>query len=161
MEPKSEESERITYIQPQIVEALSNHRLRQLAEKKRFDELSDENNKSLWQGVADIHPWPDAKTVDVGSSELVFTNLHGGPLGNDTVSKRWISAIAAAELPSIRFHDIRHVFPSLLAVSNENPVTVQGLMGHSDMSTTMNIYSQASNTEQKKALANLYEMLTN
>ena len=161
MEPKSTESERTTYIQPAIVEALSNYRLKQLAEKTKFDNVANESTKSLWQGVADIHPFPDAKTVDVGSGELVFTNLNGGPLINDTVSKRWIKAINIAELPKIRLHDIRHVFPSLLAVLNENPVTVQGLMAHSDMSTTMNIYSQASKTEQKKALGKLYEMLTN
>ena len=152
MEPKTAESERTTYIQPEIVEALSNHRLSQLAEKRQ--------QSTLWQGVVDIEAFPDAKTVDVGSGELVFTNLNGGPLINDTPSKRWISAIAAAELPKIRLHDIRHIFPSLLAVQNENPVTIQGLMAHSDMSTTMNIYSQASKTEQKKALTKLYETLT-
>jgi len=60
----------------------------------------------------------------------------------------------------IRFHDIRHVFPSLLFIQNESPATVQGLMAHEDLSTTMNIYTESSKTEQKKALGKLYEMLT-
>jgi len=160
MEPKSVKSQRTTYLAPSLVESLQNHMLAHIAEKRKFDEESDENTKSLWQGVADIHAWPDSKTVDMGAGELVFTNLSGGPLSEATVRERWINAITAAELPVIRFHDIRHVFPTLLFVQNESPATVQGLMAHEDLSTTMNIYTESSKTEQKKALDKLYEMLT-
>ena len=160
MEPKSVRSERTTYLTPPLVEALSNHRLAQIAEKQRFDAAVGEDTKSLWEGVGDIVAWPDPRTVDMGAGELVFTNLSGGPLSEATVRQRWIKAITAADLPVIRFHDIRHVFPSLLAILNESPATVKGLMGHEDISTTMNIYTESSGTEQKKALDKLYAALT-
>ena len=160
MEPKSVKSERTTYLTAQLVEYLSNHRLAQIAEKQRFDAAVGEDTKSLWEGVGDIVAWPDPRTVDMGAGELVFTNLSGGPLSEATVRQRWIKAITAADLPVIRFHDIRHVFPSLLAILNESPATVKGLMGHEDISTTMNIYTESSGTEQKKALDKLYAALT-
>ena len=159
MEPKSVKSERTTYPTAPLVESLQNHRLAQIAEKKRFEDAGAEG-ESPWQGVADIQAWPDPRTVDMGSQDLVFTNLSGGPLSEATVRQRWIKAITAADLPVIRFHDIRHVFPSLLAILNENPATIKGLMGHEDISTTMNIYTEASGTEQKKALDKLYAALT-
>ena len=155
MEPKSVKSERTTYLRRELVECLSNHRLAQISEKKTFEDAG-----ATWQGVTDIHPWPDPKTVGMGSGDLVFTNLSGGSLSEATVRQRWIKAITAAELPVIRFHDIRHVFPSLLFVQNESPATVQGLMAHEDLSTTMNIYTESSKTEQKNALGKLYERLT-
>ena len=52
------------------------------------------------------------------------------------------------------------MFPSLLAILNESPVTVKGLMGHEDIPTTMNIYTESSGTEQKKALDKVYAVLT-
>ena len=44
-------------------------------------------------------------------------------------------------LRKIRFHDLRHTCASLLVALNENMKVIQRYLGHSNMSTTADIYS--------------------
>jgi integrase len=46
-----------------------------------------------------------------------------------------------ANLPDIRFHDLRHSAASLLLALNTHPRVVMELLGHSQISLTMNTYS--------------------
>jgi integrase len=46
-----------------------------------------------------------------------------------------------AELPNIRFHDLRHSAASLLLALNLHPRVVMELLGHAQISLTMEIYS--------------------
>ena len=56
------------------------------------------------------------------------------------------------ELRSIRFHDLRHSCASLLLAQGVPMKMIQDWLGHSDMSTTANIYSHID-SESKKASA--------
>ena len=44
-------------------------------------------------------------------------------------------------LPEIRFHDLRHTAGSLLLAQGVNIKQIQEFLGHSDVTTTLNIYT--------------------
>ncbi len=67
--------------------------------------------------------------------------------------------LVKAGLPDIRFHDLRHSSASLLLSLEVHPKVVQELLGHTEISMTMNIYSHALPTMQKDAMEKLNRML--
>lgn len=54
------------------------------------------------------------------------------------------------------FHTLRHTYTSNLLTNGATPKDVQELLGHSDVSTTMNIYAHSSR-ESRKATARLLD----
>ena len=67
--------------------------------------------------------------------------------------------LAKAGLPAIRFHDLRHTSASLLLSLGVHPKVVQELLGHTQISMTMDIYSHALPTMQKEAMEKLNRKL--
>jgi len=57
------------------------------------------------------------------------------------------------------FHMLRHTFTSNLLSGGSTPKEVQELLGHTDVSTTMNIYAHATN-EAKSSSAKLLDKVT-
>lgn len=62
-------------------------------------------------------------------------------------------------LPLIPFHGLRHTAASLLIASNQDIKTVSARMGHSQTSTTLNIYTHNLSAGDKKASDALEAML--
>ena len=59
-----------------------------------------------------------------------------------------------AGLPyTIRFHDLRHTYATLLCSTNVNPKVVQEMLGHANISQTMDIYSHVLPNMQDEAAA--------
>ena len=56
-------------------------------------------------------------------------------------------------LPVIKFHGLRHSFATRCIEGKADVKTVSVLLGHSNISTTMNLYVHP-NTEQKKSVIN-------
>lgn len=50
--------------------------------------------------------------------------------------RRYERARDAAQLPALRFHDLRHTYGSLLVAGGIDLVSVKSAMGHANMSTT-------------------------
>ena len=67
--------------------------------------------------------------------DYVFCNEGGERFGD--VRKGFTSALKRAEIKNFRFHDLRHTFASYLTMSGCNMRTVQQLLGHSTLRTTM------------------------
>ena len=49
--------------------------------------------------------------------------------------------IARAELPRIRFHDLRHTAATLLLLTGVHPKIVSERLGHASIEVTLNTYS--------------------
>lgn len=68
--------------------------------------------------------------------DRVFVNALGEPFEGSAMRRRFYDALDAAELPRIRFHDLRHTFGTL-AVQAFPLTDVKAYMGHADIQTTM------------------------
>lgn len=114
--PKSGKGRNIRLTQ-KAAAALREHRKHQLEERmKRGD---------LWQ--------------DHG---LVFSSGIGTPISGGNLNRNFKSTLKRAGLPdTTRFHDLRHTCATLLLKQGVNPKFVQDLLGHADISLTLNVYS--------------------
>lgn len=62
----------------------------------------------------------------------------------------------APELEGFHFHTLRHTYTTNLLANGAQPKDVQELLGHSDVSTTMNVYAHATR-EAKRSSAKLLD----
>ncbi len=72
----------------------------------------------------------------VGDDDLVFVGETGGYLDGSALRRRYKSALAAASLRPLRFHDLRHTFGTRM-IAEADIRRVQEWMGHADVQTTM------------------------
>jgi integrase len=49
--------------------------------------------------------------------------------------------LRSAELPAIRLHDLRHTCATILLMAGKHPKYVQELLGHANISITLDTYS--------------------
>jgi integrase len=63
-----------------------------------------------------------------------------------------------AELPQIRFHDLRHTAATLLLLAGVHPKIVSERLGHASIEVTLNTYSHVLPTMQKAATDKLEAM---
>ena len=81
--------------------------------------------------------------VERGADASVFTAPEGGPLRYSNFRKRsWNPAIKeTVELPAnLTPHHLRHTCASLLIKTGAHPKAVQGHLGHSSITVTMDVY---------------------
>ena len=72
----------------------------------------------------------------------MFPSQVGTPLSARNLQRHFKSLLERAGLPkSFRFHDLRHTCAALLLRQGVNPESVQELLGHADVSLTLNVYS--------------------
>ena len=72
---------------------------------------------------------------------LVFPSVTGGPIDGTNFRHRvFYPLIEKANVPRVRFHDIRHTFASLLLQQGESLHYVKEQMGHASIQTTVDVY---------------------
>lgn len=92
--------------------------------------------------------------------DLVFTVPGGAPIDKGNLARRdFKPLLERAGLPSIRFHDLRHSAASILLEMGVHPKIVAEMLGHSQISITMDIYSHAIPGLQKVAVEKMGEAL--
>ena len=129
-DPKTDQSRRTIPIPADIIEELTRHKARQAQEK-------------LLLGQA-YH--------DCG---LVFCRPQGTPLEPSDLNRSLARLLKKAGISRVRFHDARHTFATLMLELGESPKTVQTMLGHTTIATTMDIYSHVSLDLEKRAAAKL------
>jgi integrase len=73
---------------------------------------------------------------------LVFCTHGGRPLDSHNVARTSFKPLLErAELPNIRFHDLRHTCATLLLSRGHHPKLVQELLGHASVALTLDRYS--------------------
>ena len=85
-------------------------------------------------------------------TDYVFCWEDGKPFSPDYVSHRFKNLLEKHGLPHIRFHELRHSCASLLINNGFSLKDVQEWMGHSDISTTADIYGHLE-TQRKLTMA--------
>ena len=111
-----------------------------------------------WKPVPLLNP-ETGKTVIY--TDLVFTNHVGGPLSGVTVTKRFQAALKAAGMSTdVDFHGLRHSAGSILAALGVPPKVVQKILGHANISTTLNVYTHATEKAKRDAMSALNTALT-
>lgn len=136
VEPKTEKARRRIVMPEVVLSALRVHRSRQLQDRLLAG--------SRWDN-------PDG---------LIFTTKLGTPLDARNVTRVFHRVLEEAELPSIRFHDLRHTAASLLLAQGVDFRTIMETLGHSQIKLTLDTYSHVLPALQEDAAAKLDEILT-
>ena len=90
---------------------------------------------------------------------LVFANIEGKPIDPGVLSHAFSRMAARAGLGSVRFHDLRHTFASLMLLRGAKPKVISEALGHSSVAFTMDTYSHIIEGMQSDAMALLDEVL--
>jgi len=95
----------------------------------------------------------DRENAEVVWSETgyVFTRDDGEPLHPQSVSRSFERALAAAKLPRIRLHDLRHTHATLALAAGIHPKVVSERLGHATVAITLDCYSHAIPALQEEA----------
>ncbi|MCX8073049.1 MAG: site-specific integrase, partial [Candidatus Binatia bacterium] len=133
-EPKSERSRRMLPLPSFLVEVLRVHRKRQ-------------RQMRLLAGSR----WKDTR--------FVFTTTVGTPMDPRRVGRLFHRALEKAGLPRKRFHDLRHTAASLLLAQAVHPRVIMELLGHSQITVTMNTYAHVMPQLQREAVDKVGNLL--
>ncbi len=126
-EPKTEKSRRSIALPALVVDLLLQHREKQVQMRRQAGEA--------WQ-----------------EHDLVYCTSLGTPLNPSKVIDRYKALLKRAGLPDIRFHDLRHSAATILLTMGIHPKVVQELLGHHQISMTMDIYSHVMPALHKDAM---------
>jgi integrase len=72
---------------------------------------------------------------------LILHDIDGNPIAEDVISRRLSEFIKRNSLPHITFQGLRHFYVNLLIESEVSISTISKLIGHSNVSTTIKMYS--------------------
>jgi integrase len=125
-EPKTRRGRRTIATDPETLEALKAHAARQADERSASGET-----------------WLE--------SGYVFVRPSGEALQPFAISKAFHQLSAAACLPQIRLHDLRHSYATLALSSGVNPRIVSGRLGHSTVALTLDVYSHVLPQQDREA----------
>lgn len=110
------------------------HRMRQAAAKQKAGER--------WQ-----------------ESAYVFTTRTGRPVEPRNVYRSFTRVAESAGLRVIRLHDARHGCATLLVAAGVAPRVVMEILGHSQISITMDVYTHVVQDTQREAISHMDRLL--
>ncbi|MFF4017926.1 tyrosine-type recombinase/integrase [Streptomyces sp. NPDC001843] len=110
------------------------HRMRQVAAKQRAGE-----------------PWDDGG--------YVFVTRNGRPVEPRNMYRSFTRVAQSAGLRVIRLHDARHGCATLLTAAGVAPRVVMEILGHSQISITMDVYTHVVQDTQREAISHMDRLL--
>lgn len=141
--PKTIESERTLSVSNELISLLKDHKRVQNINKLEYGEFFEKN---IFNGKRHdlVFTWENGKYIHPNYYTLKFSRL---------IKKCGINK-------KVRFHDLRHTNATLLLQEGIDSKIIQQRLGHSNISTTLNIYSHVTNKMQQKATDKISSMLT-
>lgn len=94
----------------------------------------------------------------VNPSFFVLTN-DAKPTEPRTYRSFYKGLMCHLEIPELKFHGLRHSFATRCIESNCDYKTVSVLLGHSNISTTLNLYVHPNMEQKKKAIEQMFKAL--
>ena len=134
-EPKTKNSYRTVPIPNDVLIKIKKHRL--------------EQNKAILQ-AGELY----------NNSNYVFCNELGYPLDSKRPTRNLKSILTKLSIDPIKFHGLRKTYATRLFESGVPPKTVQSLLGHSDISITLNIYTQVMDDVKFEAIEKINSIFT-
>lgn len=132
-QPKTETSIRVVPIPQNVITILKEH-------KKNQNELR------LKQGEL------------YSNLDYIFCNEYGLPIDSKKLTRNLQSVLKSLDITPIPFHGLRHTYATRLFEKGVPIKTVQVLMGHKDIQTTMNIYTHVMEDEKNKAIEQINDI---
>ena len=86
------------------------------------------------------------------NNNYVFCNKLGKPIEEKRPGRNLKTILTSISIEPIKFHALRHTYATRLFEAGIPPKTVQHLMGHSDIETTMNIYTHVMKEQKLEAI---------
>jgi integrase len=126
-EPKTSKSRRKISLPTFVIVALEQHRL--------YQQTLREKAGDKWREM-----------------DVVFSNIYGGYMEAANLHEAFKKILKEAELPDIRFHDLRHSAATILLGMGIHPKIVQELLGHSSISITLDTYSHVLPSIHREAM---------
>jgi integrase len=134
-EPKTERSRRSLRLPGVVLAALREHRRVQLAERLAAGSQWEEN-------------------------DYVFATHQGRALIARNVRRGLRRRLAYAGLPMTRFHDLRHAFATMMLEDGEDLAVISKALGHSNLSTTADVYAHLTPAMLERTAARMDAVLT-
>ncbi len=91
-------------------------------------------------------------------SDYVFCNELGEPLNENKPNKILITILNKSGIEPIKFHALRHTYATRLFEADVPPKIVQSLLGHSDISITMDIYTHVMEDKKVDKLNSIFSL---
>lgn len=93
--------------------------------------------------------------------ELIFYDKNLNPVAQDVLSKKFRYFLQENNLKHIRFHDLRHSHVTMLIDAKVPIKVISERVGHSNVNTTLNIYSHALREMDQEASDKISDTLFN
>ena len=100
---------------------------------------------------------PLLREVKKNSHSIYVISNGEKPIAIRSYQRSFDLVLKKLNLPHRGFHSLRHTFATRLCESGINIKVIQDVLGHADISTTMDIYCDVTNELKKKEFMNLGE----
>ncbi|KIL80154.1 tyrosine-type recombinase/integrase [Bacillus badius] len=92
--------------------------------------------------------------------DLVICTAGGTPVNPENLKRSYMQLIQQAGVPKIRFHDLRHTHATMLLSQGVHAKVISERLGHSNIKTTLDIYSHVLPNMQQEAANQIDELLS-
>jgi len=96
-----------------------------------------------------------SETADRYDDDLVFHSHTGNPTWPNAIRLSFQRLARQAGLPPITIHEARHTVATMLAEAWSSPKEAQAILGHSSITTTLQIYTHTNHEKKEQALVAL------
>jgi integrase len=104
--------------------------------------------------VAELRRYKRQQAEELGiRQDLVCGRADGAPHLPQSITFEFGRFIAKLPLPRVTFHGLRHSHATQLLASGVHPKIAEERLGHSTITTTLDLYSHVSDTMQAEAAA--------
>ena len=114
---------------------------------------------TAWRGVWTSERVTEAGDEDLHEADLVFSWPTGRPLTTETLARELDRAIAAAEVPRLTPHGLRHSYATLALHAGMPVQVLSERLGHTRVSLTMDVYVGVLAEQREAGALSMAELL--